>query len=256
MKFYLTDDVEVELVPNTANNSPARFIFDSDGCLVATGKVLGSDNITSVFQRTIGSETWITDESDLFRFSDHGSLELDSIVLKCPTNNIGIGKSIPLKPVELELNKVRICSNYKPFVVPPQSSMCFDVNNRRLIAFSVNSNEVCKLQRFYIAEGLAIFIDSEQRYSGWSLNDPLGVVTGAFNGNLDKVKTNSETYKLFAKYFEILSDQFCESKNDDMEEVVKELAGCFKDETLAKINGEKRALLLKNSIESLVDYFL
>jgi len=254
MKCILSQDVKINLEEQASPFNQTKFIFDANGCFVASGSILKKSSFSDAIDETTGSEPWVSDDSDYWRFDENDNIS--SLVLKLPNVNLENTNNIVLPEVSKYFSSVKLESNKKSFVAPPQKFRHFNPAERYLLSTSVESNELLGLTRIKINNHLSFLMDVKNYFSGWVVENPLSIITDDIGGSIDEATPDSFTYKVFAEFFEVVSNNKCEQMDDDMEEVVKLLSNVINEEKLQKIKGSLREKLLVSSIENLKNYFL
>lgn len=83
--FHLTHDCPVRPVTIATPCADAKYLFDPSGSIVAAGELLNYADLSDVTSATIGSEHWMSEESDFYRFEMNGRLH--SLALRVPARN-------------------------------------------------------------------------------------------------------------------------------------------------------------------------
>lgn len=249
--FFLTDDIKIELIPQSAPVSDAKFIFAANGSLVAAGHLLTQENATigTLVDESMGSEHWMTDASDFFRFYEAGSMH--SIVLSVPPENAPFNSVIP-QPQHGYFS-LWISPDDRFFTVARQAFRCFNPLRRELYCFTHNAipKTVCR-----ISKDFSLVFNKDNVFSGWILNSPLENLTASFQGDKDDVEADAASYEIFADYFELMSDNECARYDDKMGIVVEKLLAKLHPQRMSTIKGRVRRELLTQALAELKDDFV
>ncbi|VAW62669.1 hypothetical protein MNBD_GAMMA09-174 [hydrothermal vent metagenome] len=253
MECILVQGIKIDLVKRNDLSDDVKFIFDANGCFVTSGNIIKNGSFLNELDVTNGSEPWLTDDSDYWRFDQNGDLVF--LVLKLPNLNLNDSKKIILPDESSECYSIKSVSETKSFVVPPQIYRYFSPEKKYLLSVSVGAYEVGGLIRVKINNTLSLLFDNNNYLCGWVVIDPLSVVTDDFNGETDKVAPDNFSYNIFSDFFDIVSDNQCEDMDDDMGEVTKLLSKVITPKEIRKVKGDFRAKLLQSAVDSLKDYF-
>jgi hypothetical protein len=252
MKCFLTENLKIDFVKQYQPFSDSNFIFNADGCFVASGHILKSKNIREELDTTCGSEPWITEESDFLRFDQKGYLR--SFILKLPNWNSEHNVEIP--NLISGYFSLRLTSSIKSIILAPQKYRYFNMDKKYLLSFSSESFDFGSATRLLINNNFSFILDRHNFLSGWILENPLSVITDNFGGQFDDTDSDNTTYAIFGEYFSIISNNKCNELDDNMEEVVKLLDRSFTKDKIKKIKGRLRTKLLSSAVDKLKDYFL
>lgn len=227
-----------------------NFIFSANGSLVALGNILESKNLSEEMQSNSGSETWLTEESDIYLFGKNKLLS--NLILKVPNISYNFEYSIPQEQKGYHSLKL---NSSTPFVVKPKKYRHFDSSKKILISFDpMPSHSECT--RHCLSKKLSLLIENKsKKIIGWILKNPLDVIVDNYGGEADASCADDITYRIFENYLNTVSDNTCEKFDDDMELVVDLLLKNITKEKIALIKGSKRIKIMENTIADLVDYF-
>ncbi|NHZ67073.1 hypothetical protein F1735_33235 [Massilia sp. CCM 8694] len=250
-KYFLTKNIEIEIIPTSNPFSETNFFFGSGGLFAAAGKFLTQDNgtINTLTSESIGSEGWYTEASDFFRFYDSG--QLHSIILKVTEENLTFNSLIP-QPQDGYFS-MRLSTEKEFFIVPPQMYRCFNSSRRKLFCFTENTPPKTVLK---ITANLSLMFDNNNIFSGWIFHNPLENITAAFQGKKDLDEVDNNTYNIFSDYFEIISKNEAALHDDDFEIVVKKLLDKIDPPRISKIKGNIRREILTKTLLDLKENFL
>lgn len=252
MKHQLSKNVIINLsVKKGQILNQSRLVLSAGSFCLAYGEILNFPDLGSILDQTIGSEHWMSDTSDIFRFFKQG--DLHSILSQIPCKS---KKHINdfLFFHEKNYFQVEINPLTKPFQVEPVSSYFFDIDGRAIYCFNERAKHILNI--FHLDEHFALIFNDACEFSGWKLDRPIEIMSGGFQGEADESGVGQNYYFVFGKYFEMLSDDFCNACDDDMELVVIEIQKQFSCEFLNKISGKRLRVLLEKSIKEMEDYFL
>ncbi|WOE77308.1 hypothetical protein RZO07_18435 [Pseudomonas protegens] len=194
----------------------------------------------------IGSEHWISENSELFLFSPDGNL----VKFQLSTPNKNIKSTLSKKSSywgEITLK------NPKPFLLEPTKLRCFSAKRKELIC--LNSPLSSDVDYIYIKKDFS-FIFSENNYCGYRLKNPLRYLCESVDENLGLIKEpNHAEYCLMEKYLSIMSDNRLDELNQNMELLVLELSKKISPH-LISIRCDRRRKVIEKSITELLDFYL
>lgn len=228
----------------------SKFLFDSNGSVAATGEILKSGDLSDVVLQTIGSESWFSEESDLFRFTQ--SRQLHSLVLSLPAWNEPIEAVIPES--QKGYFSLELSSEKNSFIVPPQTFRFFDISKRRLICFS-RRDSVSDLVRFNLTNNLSLLFDGKDHFFGWIFVNPLESMVETFQSEKDSEPADDLSYEIFGEILKVFSDDQCKLYDDDMGAVVKQLLKDVTQEKISFIKGRERQKIINKAMMNLKAYF-
>lgn len=235
--------VNVEEVENS--NYKLLLLFNGNSMSIFFGKNFSSD-LNDIVSETIGSEHWMSELSDFFRFDRNGNL--NSIILNVPTEN----DSIDYVHINSSTTyTLRLVENPGFCIVEQTKIRTFNLSSKILISTmstsSINDSEIVMLNSDF---GL---IFNKKKYIGHLLSNPLKYLTDS-SGEIYLEEPTESEYTIFNTYLKIVSDNNLRKKNDSMEIVVKQLS----KEIMPKLdcyNVNKRLLIMKQEIRELIDFW-
>lgn len=253
-KFYLTENIAIELIPVSHPFSDTNFLFGCDDSVVVAGEIIKRIDATlaSVVDDSIGSEHWITESSDFFRFYDSG--QLHSLLLSVPSETAPFDAIIPqARHGYFSANLANL--NNKGFVVPQQRYRIFDSQRRMLLCFNENT---LPDSIFEITADLSLIFNKDGMLSGWVMERPLENLTASLQGRKDPDVANDDTYTIFSDCMEIFNDTeiLAIDAEDDVETVAKRLIDDMNSQKTARIKGTIRREVLEKSLRDVKDRFL
>lgn len=222
-----------------------HFLYAGNSMVVHFSENFYSD-INCIASETIGSEHYLWEESDYFRFDYNGNLH--SIILRIPnlieTINYGNMDDSMLKSLKL-LESPIYC------VVKQTKIRHFDFMSKRLVCTNgiedITKSEIKLLNKDF---GL---IFNQKKYVGYVINNPLQYLTDSC-GEIDVTKPTDVEYQIFDKCMKIVSDNNLDQHNGSMEEIAKQLS----NEIIPKLDNQKskRTSVIKKELEDLIDFWL
>ncbi|NHZ42963.1 hypothetical protein [Massilia aquatica] len=250
-KFFLAPNVQIELIPSVAPFGDAKLIVASNGSLAATGRILTQANgtIATLVSETIGGEPWFTEESEFFRF-DH-SRQLHSVILGVPDENAQFDGLIP--QAQEGYFSLRLSPDVEFFTVPVQSCRSFDPVRRELHCFTKNDTAKTVVR---ITQDLSLIFNMQNVLSGWVLSSPLESIAESFQGEKDPEPVDDHTYRVYADFFEIFSDNESLAFDYENELMVEKLLEVIDSRRIFEVKGQLRRRLLEESLGELRSHYL
>lgn len=250
-KFFLAPNVEIELIPCVAPFGDAKLTVAANGSLATTGRILTQANgtIATLVSETIGSEHWITEESEFFRFDQ--SRQLHSVILGVPDENAQFDGLMP-RPEEGYFS-LRLSSDLEFFTVPVQSCRSFDPVRRELHCFTENDAAKTVIR---ITQDLSLIFNMQNVLSGWVLSSPLENIAEFFQGEKDPEPVDDHTYRVYADFFEIFSDNESLAFDYENELMVEKLLEVIDSRRIFEVKGQLRRRLLNEALEELRSRYL
>lgn len=250
MTVIETNQFNIEVVESTFPFEE-KFIFDSSGLLLCLADTFSQYNLNTVMERTLGSETWVTDESDIYRF-DKNNLNLVSLIIKVPWNNKSLHFDSKVNNTKnKDISTLRLGQKVPPFFMPIMKNKYLDVKNKVLYCFTSEYND--KWREIRLSRHFSIFTENKKIVC-YSMVDPLSIISSDFSKSLDSNKATSNDYKIFSIILSIYSDENIDNKG--VENVVMELEGLKKQGIIDDITGIIRKETVDNFIDDLVAYFI
>lgn len=220
-------------------------LYGGNSMVIHLSENFNSD-IKCIASETIGSEHYLWEESDYFRFDYNGSLH--SIILRIPNSVKTISSG---KMNDSILKSLKLLENPIPCVVKQTKIRYFDLMAKRLVCTNgienITQSEIKLLNKDF---GL---IFNKREYVGYIINDPLQYLTDSF-GKIDVSKPTDVEYRIFDKCMRIVSDNNLEQHNGSMEEIAKQLS----NEIVPELDNQKskRVSIMKKEIGDLIDFWL
>ncbi|NHZ32462.1 hypothetical protein [Massilia rubra] len=250
-RFFLTNDVGIELIARSEPFSDTTFIFGSRGSLAVAGKIITQPNATinTVISESIGSEHWFTEESDIVRFDNSG--QLHTLILSLSEENSHFHAKLP-QP-QAGYFSIQLSPINEFFLLPPQIYRSFNSNSRELFCFTENAPPATV---FRITSDLSLFFNNENMFSGWVLHRPLENLAATYQSEKDLESADDDTYTIFGEYFDIISNNEALVHDDDIEILVKNLLNRIDPQRIATIKGNVRREEFEMTVFDLKDNFL
>ncbi|MCL9658920.1 hypothetical protein L2088_29910 [Pseudomonas protegens] len=194
----------------------------------------------------IGSEHWISENSEFFLFNIYGDLVNSEL-------------SVPNKNTKNNLSEHSSCwgeiklKNPKHFLLEPTKLRNFNAEKKELTC--LNFTPSSSVTHIHIKKDFS-FIFSENKYCGYRLKNPIRYLCGSVDENLDLIKEpNHAEYCLMEKYLAIMSDNRLDELNQSMESLVLELSKEILPH-LKAIRCNRRRRIIEKSIIELLDFYL
>lgn len=222
-----------------------HFLYGGNSMAVHFGKSFNTD-LNCIASETIGSEHWLCEESDYFRFDYNGNLH--SIVLRIPNSY----KTISYGDIDTSMLKsLRLCENPLCCVVEQTKIRYFDFASRTLVCTN-GIVDITKSEIILLTDDFGLIFNNRE-YIGYVFNNPLQYLIDSC-GETDVSMPTEDEYLIFDKCMKIVSDNNLELHNDSMEEILKQLS----KEIIPKmdIQKSKRIMVMKKEIEALIDFWL
>ncbi len=206
MTFEIAKDVPI--AATVRSNSLVPYL-----CIDKNGLYLSSWPVSSLADScvgTIGSETYLTDASDYFRFDD-GDFFLKFFQLHIPER---------LGQVQVDLDDSTAQSNASIFlehrvtgfqVRPPNRLSLFGEKSLLAVSDGVENNRVFMIN---VSERLSLAF-CEGLYVGWLLKDYLSALS-VDNDICSNLNPKPEDYDLLYKYFSIFTTEFFDFSEEKM----------------------------------------
>lgn len=187
--------VNIEEIDNC--NYRLLLLFNGNSMSIFFGKNFSS-NMNDIVSETVGSEHWMSELSDYFRFDRNGNL--NSIILNVPTENESIDYVHMNSSTTYTLHLVE---NPGFCIVEQAKVRTFNLSSKMIISTlktgSMNNSEIVMLNSDF---GL---IFNKKKYVGHLLSNPLKYLTDSSGEIYPEEPTESE-YAIFNSYLKIVSD--------------------------------------------------
>ena len=236
--MLITPNIElIETSQLYYEDASVRWVFDTNSSVVRLD--------TSRKPHT-NSEHWISENSDLFSFSENG--DLACLELSVPGENhlatFRIDKTIT--------GRIKL---HKPvFNVLPTMLRLFDPLGRQLSCFMRPPTKKEALTRVNLGKDFTIILADDQ-YFGFELFNPLDYLVGQNDAPLDPDnRAGSDEYRLFAALLDIMSDNTVEALDNDMAAVANELKTNILPH-IPSIKSASRKNTVQSSLEDFIDYY-
>lgn len=236
--MFIIPDLElIETSLICYGDASVRWVFDTNSsvvCLEASNK------------QHVSSEHWISENSDIFSFTEQGDLAClrFSVPGENYTAQINIEKTIAGR---IKLHK-------SLYSVPQTTLRLFDPKKRRISCFMAAPMGGRILTRVNFANDLTILLSGDE-YFGFELSNPLDYLATKPDDPIDhENRANDDEYLLMSALLEIISDNTVEALDNDMAEVANEL----KTRILPQIEVIKspfRKAIIESSLEDFIDYY-
>ena len=227
-----------------------KFIFSGNSNSIFFSDSSESD-INKIIPKTIGSEHWISESSDLFRFNKSNG-ELCSFLLDTPNYN-DFGKTdfhIISKEYDFKLKY-----DFNFGIITPAKYRNFDFKDEKKIIcttkkIDINSNY--EIIKFHLDFG---FIFEKNKYIGYILYNPLKYIVLDNCNILIRSQPFNSDYNILDLYLNIMSENNLARYDDELEEVIKELD--FTITPLLKYSEKTEYTeIIRTTIFQLKDYYL
>lgn len=194
----------------------------------------------------IGSEHWLSENSELFLFSIDGDLVRTELSIPNEnTKNTSSEHSSCWGEVKLR--------NPKHFLLEPTKLRNFSAERKEFTC--LNFTPSSSVTHIHIKKDFS-FIFSENKYCGYRLKNPIRYLCESVDENLDLIKEpNHAEYCLMEKYLAIMSDNRLDELNQNMESLVLELSKEISPH-LKAIRCNRRRRIIEKSITVLLDFYL
>lgn len=247
MKLFLTENIVVQLDVALSDNHRPNFIFSSSGALVSYGKIEEHTDISSIIDTTIGSDHWVSDNSDFFRFDSSGKMH--SLILSVPERNAKNPPKITYSTTEK--HSLKLLDLNSAFTVTPQPNRFFDSKSRILYGFD-EQNPTSIATNILICDDFTLLFDEKSLYSGWTIKNPIEKIAISFQDRPHFDDVSNITYNIFDAYFKLFSDNSYDEADGEIELVIHNLEKHLNEQTLSSIESTKIREIITKTISELI----
>lgn len=236
--MLITPDIElIETSQAHYGDASVRWVFDTNSSVVC---------LDTTSKPQTRSEHWISDNSDLFTFTEHG--ELAGLELCVPGENHRGSLRID-KTIVGRINLQRQIYN-----VPPTTLRMFEPHKRQLSCFMQAPTEKFSLTRVSLRKDFAIIL-ADNQYFGFELSNPLDYLVSQHDAPIDAVNpADTHEYLLIGALLEVVSDNTVAALDNDMALVANELKTKILPH-IQLIKSPSRKNAMKSSLEDFIDYY-
>lgn len=218
-------------------NATVRWVFDTNSSVI---------RMETLRTPHISSEHWITENSDIFSFTEQG--ELACLALSVPgdnhTDTLTLDKSIN---GQIKLHNLI-------YSVPPTKLRLFDPHKKLLSCFMQAPTLKNILTRVQLGSDFAIIL-ADDEYFGFELSNPLDYLASQADALIDPVNhADTDEYLLMGELLDIISDNNVDVLDNDMASVANELKAKILPK-LKLIKSPFREATIKCSLEDFIDYY-
>lgn len=246
--YYNIDSIKIDIRKSINNNYRLALLFNGNSMSVFYSTDYNL-NIKKIISNTIGSDNWLWEASDFFRFNNNGSL--NSIILSIPNENISIRNLYMPHFISYTLNLVEIpqCC-----IIKKMQTRFFDLASRKLICIR-NDRDFIDNKKVIMLNNNFGLIFNNKSYVGYILIDPLRFLTNSYSySDLIKEEPTSIEYSIFNLYLKIVSDNNLKRHNNSIEDMMKDIKEIIIPK-LSTIN-TKRIEIIKKELNELIDFWL
>lgn len=249
MKLFLTANITVHLDDALSDDLRPNFIFSSSGALVSYGKIDQNTEISSIIDATIGSDHWMSDNSDFFRFDASGKMH--SLILSVSERNSEHPPKVPHGTQKK--HSLKLIDLNQAFTVAPQPHRFFDYKNRILYGFNEEKTTLIT-NSITICDEFLVLFDENNLYSGWAIKNPIEKIADSLQDRPEFKYISDATYNVFNIFLKLFSDNSYDEADGEIEIVISNLEKKLNKSVLLGIENEKIRMMIITAIEELKEY--
>jgi hypothetical protein len=229
-------------------DEPFNFQFDADGTYIGYGTV-ATLGLHAALKTTFGSEHWLSETGDFFRFNSENSL-------------VGLMLCGPKKFVHVSLRRREIFETFelrlverKDIFAPIMSYAALDINSRiyccvrDLSDFAdENLSAVALRPNFYL------LVNQDGELRGYCVSEPLAFLVLNPGGKPDEEQADEVTYEVIFNVMHMLSEDFWDQHDNDGSKIAQLLKQYLADQ-IVDVKGLVRKACLNEILSRSDDWF-